>query len=300
MNSSARSSGFGQALQFITSIKLQELEKQRLAYQNHAKILKTVQSSDKDLVTKVELLREAVKSWTGSGALNENDDLGGKLNLFDLDLWLPQAKKDPSFNPDILKNWIDAMETHINHNLMRFDCAKLFGNLFNEWLASGDSSTNVDTLSPELDDAASVAPSEFVDVGRQEKYEQLDRLQSIIFEEPSIDTDRLIAYLTDLFAGDEGEKVLKKIRKDIKEYGKSLRRKKILDADVTDTIRGLLASGLMDEEKRATLGEFLNNPTVITEVASVMNMRLASLDTWSWPAEGLVVEMRRHLNGKYR
>ena len=61
------------------------------------------------------------------------------------------------------------METHIRHNLMRFDYAKLFGN---EWLASGDSATNVNSLSGESDDVDPTSLSQFVDVGRKEKHEQ--------------------------------------------------------------------------------------------------------------------------------
>ena len=45
---------------------------------------------------------------------------------------------------------------------------------------------------------------------------------------------------------------------------------------------------------------FAENDMVLDEVASVLNMRLASLGTWSWPSRGVVIEMRRHLNGKYR
>ena len=70
--------------------------------------------------------------------------------------------------------------------------------------------------------------------------------------------------------------------------------------DVKNAIQGLLASGLMNEDKRTTLKAFEENPTVLDEVASVLNMRMASLDSWSWPKEGIVVEFRRHLNGKYR
>jgi len=34
--------------------------------------------------------------------------LGGKLNLQNLELWLPQAKQDPSFSKDIICDWVDA------------------------------------------------------------------------------------------------------------------------------------------------------------------------------------------------
>jgi hypothetical protein len=39
---------------------------------------------------------------------------------------------------------------------------------------------------------------------------------------------------------------------------------------------------------------------ILEEVASVLNMHLNRIDTWSWPEEGVAVEMRRALNGKYR
>jgi hypothetical protein len=39
---------------------------------------------------------------------------------------------------------------------------------------------------------------------------------------------------------------------------------------------------------------------ILEEVASVLNMHLSRIGTWSWPEEGVAVEMRRALNGKYR
>ena len=286
-------------LQFITSVKLQELEKQRLAYQAHTKVLEEANAAGDDLIRKVEILLEGVRSWSGSGVLGPKSTLGGKLNLWNLEFWLRQAKEDPSFNSDILRDWIDTLETHIRHSSMRFDCARLFGNLFNEWLASGDSSTAVN-CGPVEDDAQMSPPTEFVDVGRKEKHEQEDRLMSIIFDDMPIDIDALNSYLSDLFSGEEAAKELKRLRQELDTFGKVFKRQDILDTDVRHAIQGLLASGLMDEGKRATLSEFLDNDIVIDEVTSVLNMRMASLDTWSWPAEGIVIEMRRHLNGKYR
>ncbi|KAG5643115.1 hypothetical protein DXG03_001541 [Asterophora parasitica] len=290
------SAGFGQTLQFITSIKLQELEKQRLAYQDHAKVLVEADAADDNLIAKCEILLRAVESWSGPGSVSKSPSLGGKLNVNNLHLLLRQAKQDPSFSSEILHSWIDTLETHIRHSLMRFDCAKLFGNLLDEWIASGDSST-VSTPSDHLESTLS---SDFVKVGRQEMHDQLDRLNSIIFDEKIIDIDALESYLTVLFSGDEASEALENLRKELHDFGISLRRQTILETDVENAIRSLLASGLMHEGKRATLSEFLENDVVIREVVSVLNMRMASLESWSWPADGIVVEMRRHLNGKYR
>ncbi|KDR81914.1 hypothetical protein GALMADRAFT_135307 [Galerina marginata CBS 339.88] len=305
-------SSFSQTLQFITEIKLQELEKQRLAYQAHAKVIDEAKALGKkgDVLQQVEVLAKAVKSWTGSGALNSNKIVGGTLHLTNLEFWLQQAKKDPSFSREIAQGWANTLEVHIRHTIKRFDAAKLFGNLFNEWLSSGDSVALAYQAGPDdpegaLETSSDVAGtqttgSEFVEVGRKEMYEQKEKFVSIVFDDHPIDVEKLKAYLEGLFESEEGTKALEKLRKEIKDFSYWLQRRAITTSDVKNTIKGLLASGLMDEEKRTTLKAFQENPTVLEEVASVLKMRMASLDSWSWPKEGILVEFRRHLNGKYR
>lgn len=291
-------SSFSQTLQFITSIKLQELEKQRQAYKAHAKVLEEADATGDDLIKKVEILAKAIKSWTGSGALPRGNAkiVGGKLSLGNLQFWILQAKKDPSFSRDILKEWADTLEAHIRHTLLRFDCAKLFGSLFNEWLASGDSSTIPYQAGSETDDGG----SEFVEVGRKEMHDQKEKLISIIFDEHPVDTQALKNYLERLFSSEDATIALERLRKETRDIGLYLQRQPISTQTVVNAINGILASGLMDEEKRTTLKSFLENPVVLDEIATVLAMRLASFDTWSWGPEGIPVEMRRHLNGKYR
>lgn len=301
-------SSFGQTIHYITEIKLQELETQRLAYKEHAKILSTAKAigDTGDVIKKVEILAKTIKSWTGSGAVSAGKLVGGKLQLDDLEFWLQQAKKDPSFSREIVQGWSETLEQHIRHTAMRFDAARLFGMLFSEWLASGDSSA-VAYQGPledkELDsetNSGATDDSGFVQVGRKEMYEQKEKLVSIVFTDHPIDTERLKKYLEKLFDSEEAEKSLEKLRKEIKDFSYWLRRRAISVGDVRNAIAGLLASGLMDEEKRTTLKAFQENPTVLNEVASVLNMRMANIKSWSWPKEGILVEFRRHLNGKYR
>jgi hypothetical protein len=248
-------------------------------------------------------LAKAIKTWSGSGSVKELKIVGGKLNLTNLEFWLQQAKKDPSFSREIARGWVETLEEHIRHNLTRFDAAKLFGVLFNEWLASGDSALaqQIEADDNDLPDIPSDgASSNFVEIGRKELYEQKEKFQSIVFEDHPVDVEKLKAYLEGLFASEDGTKALVKLRKQIKKFSKHLQRKEITTDDVKIAIKGLLADGLMNEGKRSTLKTFEENPTVLDEVASVLNMRMASLDSWSWPKEGIVVEFRRHLNGKYR
>ncbi|KDR74019.1 hypothetical protein GALMADRAFT_227726 [Galerina marginata CBS 339.88] len=70
---------------------------------------------------------------------------------------------------------------------MRFDSANLFGNLFNEWLANGNSGAltyktgPVDAENSASDPAGEVQGSEFVDVKRKEMYGRMEQVTAIVF-----------------------------------------------------------------------------------------------------------------------
>ena len=132
-----------------------------------------------------------LRSWSRSGALIRGGVVGTKLDLSNLDLWLLQAKKDASFSPDVLRGWTETFQTHIKHSRTRFECAKLFGNLFNEWLSSGASVT----AGAKLNDAEVEVPhtdaEPFIEIGRKELHNQKERLDSIIFTPPIVDCTAL-------------------------------------------------------------------------------------------------------------
>ncbi|KAG5635186.1 hypothetical protein H0H81_012111, partial [Sphagnurus paluster] len=230
------SAGFSQTLQFITSIKLQELEKQRLSYQEHAKILVEADAAGDDLVKKPSRIPTSTQKFSKAGSKHS------KLTS----VTISSVSIAPSSSETSLTN----------------------GYLVETRLPPLPHSMRLRMLIAE-----SISGPDFVQVGRQEMHDQLDRLTSIIFDEKHIDTAALESYLAELFSGDESSKALETLRKDLERFGSKLKREFISSTDVEDSIRGLLA---------------------------VLNMRMASLESWWWPAEGLVIEMRRHLNGKYR
>ncbi|KAJ6627420.1 hypothetical protein B0H10DRAFT_1941169 [Mycena sp. CBHHK59/15] len=290
------SASFGKTLQFITSIKLEELEKQRLAFDAHSVVIEKASALGHDLPRRVELLLEAVRSWRGSGATDQLTVIANKLGLSSLDLWLLQARKDPGFSPAVVQDWADTLEAHIRHSVTRFEFAKLFGRLFNEWLSSGDSVVAQDSANM----PRTKTSDDFVEVGRKEMFEQQERLKSIIFEPKVIDTDGLTTYLSDLFSDESSGEVLHNMRQGMEQFGEDLQSRVITADDMQWTIKSLLATDLMHQEKQDALREFSQNSTVLDELATVMTMRLASIEAWTWPAHGAQVDMRRHLNGKYR
>lgn len=152
----------------------------------------------------------------------------------------------------------------------------------------------------DIDQGRASAGSGYVTAGRREMHEQKEKLTSIIFDDYPVDVDAINDYFEGLFSSDEAKKALEHLRKDLKSFSQSLQRSRLAVSDVMCAIDGLLASGLMNEEKRTTLKTFKENNMVLQEVTSVLNMRLVGLELWAWPKEGILVEFRRHLNGKYR
>lgn len=289
--SARRASSYSKTLQFITDVKLQELEKQSQAFQTHASVLDKAFATT-DPVARVDLLRKAAKSW--SGALS-NSVINGALNMDNLELWLRQAKQDPTFGKGNLDRWANTLETNIRQTTMRFDSARLFSNLFQEWMSSGDSALG-STAGGNAKESGG-----FVDVGRKEKQEQLERFKSFVFEEKAIDIDALRSYLNNVFSGKHVREELEDIHEEMQQFCDDLRSAKITKEDVAKVIDAFLSGqGSMSDDNITELREFRQNDSVLTELASVLTMRLGNIDKWSWPAEGVTVQMRRHLNGKYR
>ncbi|KAJ7067929.1 hypothetical protein C8F01DRAFT_581678 [Mycena amicta] len=224
-----------------------ELEKQRLAFEAHSAVLEQA-AAVSDLPRRCELLLNAIREWRGSGAVDYDTILAGKLDLASIDLWLLQARKDPGFSPDVVRDWADCLEAHIRHSMTRFEFAKLFGSLFNEWLASGDSVTSKDSSldSPPKDQSA----EDFVEVGRREMFEQQERLKSLIFQPKTIDTAALSQYLSDLFSEGHAPEILNNIREGMVAFAEDLQNRTVTSDDMEKMVKSLLASDQMAEAKR--------------------------------------------------
>nr|AEN94428.1 reverse transcriptase-like protein [Philodina roseola] len=290
------SAAFSETLQFVTNVKLQELEKRRLAFGQHAsKVLAEAQKHDHDLIQKVMILVEGIRSWPG---LKISD---GNLNLNNIQRWLLQATRDPSFPQARLQDWVEKLTNRINHEITQYDYAKLFGNLLTDWLTSSPYSAETANISvTENIETTSSNQEDFEKLSLTDTIEQKSQFESIIFREKDIDVSKLETYLEDLFSGEDAQEALTTLRIRLATFGENLRRSTITEHDMQWCIKCLLAADLLSDAKQATLKEFAENPTVIKELASVLNMQLSSLQTWHWPEEGVAAEPRKALNGKIR
>ncbi len=95
-----------------------------------------------------------------------------------------------------------------------------------------------------------------------------------------------------LFAPEKATEALTALKYRVRRFAESLRSRKIHASDVSTVISSALATDVLSDEKQALLKQFAKNDTVVEELASVLTMQLQSLQSWSWPQEGVLVEPR--------
>ena len=207
---------FNETLQFITNVKLQELEKRHASFTEHSsKVLAEANAHAGDPSERLAVLIRGMKDWP-AGKWSPN------INRRDMTRWLEQARRDPGFPNSILDEWTHQVQAEFKYESSRYECARLFGSLLKEWLH------------------ASETVPDFESVNRKETIEQKQKLESLIFQEKNIDVPALEEYLADLFSSMDAKDSLNKLRKRIKTFAESLRSIEITPDDVTITIASVL------------------------------------------------------------
>ncbi|KAE8554389.1 hypothetical protein EYB25_002928 [Talaromyces marneffei] len=320
-------------LKSISSTKLEELSKQRALFnQRKAEILDAANSvSDNDLRRKVQILLEGVTRLAGrpEDAFDCDDDLdlaGGAINPassissddFSSSDWkrsrdvnirrfLFQSQYDRSVSDEVLRGWIKSLESDLEILSVKYDHATFYSEMVTEWLSNfeenGAKDEGTDDRDEEDDDTKS-DKSAFEKVGRAAMHEQRATWEHLVFSPADVDSQSIETYLERLFTRTKlSQQALRDLREQIKAFGTQFRSeaKESFNIELLKTVsRSLLGSDLLSPEKVMILKEFLRNDEVAQEVVDVLNLRFVALDRWNWSPEGVPVEMRRQLNGKYR
>ncbi|KAL8846600.1 MAG: hypothetical protein Q9221_008318 [Calogaya cf. arnoldii] len=297
-----------QTLQSITNTKISELRKQRGSFAAHkSKLLSSVDATT-DPEARVRILLASIGGCTPENGkkledLNDHNVPGStaNLSLANIRRFLDQSRYDPSVPRPLLKDWEHELRQLLDQRTRKLDYADLYARLLTEWLADTSAAT---TPPPQVSAGDNGEPSEEpFELVAQTKLQQLrEMFESYVFTPLDTDTAAITSHLDGLFEGDEAVKALGALRKEVRGIGGQLNNlSKPFDHGVLKwCIKGLLKNDLLTEHKKTLLADFLQNKVVLTEIADVLNMRFASLDTWTWGDEGISVEPRKQLNGKYR
>jgi hypothetical protein len=271
-----------QTLSSITAIKLNQLQKQREAYEDKKRALCEDVASEVDTAKRAKKLLKGCEGLKPFG-LRRIETLSGLDKFFD------QAEYDPSVTQSMLKKYEDEIHGHLRTQANKYEFASLYGKLIKEWTAAGGSNV-----------ASTTNGADSVVVGREEMRRQRATWEEYVFEAKETDGRAIKAYLDDVFSSDEAKRGLKVVRDWLKAFQHGWKYKTHFDEAKLETIiNGMLRTDILTEEKRATVRSFLGNHIVLSEIVDVLNMRMSAIRTWTWD-KTLIVEQRRSLNGRYR
>ncbi|KAL8785823.1 MAG: hypothetical protein Q9213_003130 [Squamulea squamosa] len=297
-----------QTLQSITNTKISELRKQRETFAAlKSKLLASVDATT-DQKARVRILLAEVGGCTPESGrkleeLQDHDIAGstGNLSLKNIRRFLEQSQYDPSVPGPLLKEWEHELRLLLDQRTRKLDYADLYARLLTEWLADTSAAT---TPPPHASTDENAEPSgEPFELVAQTKLQQLrEMFESYVFTPLETDTTAISSHLNGLFQGEDAAKALRALRDEVRNIGNEFTASsRPFDHDLLELcIKGLLKNDLLTENKKTLLTDFLQNKVVLTEIADVLNMRFASLDTWGWGDTGISVEPRKQLNGKYR
>ena len=302
---------FSQTLQSITATKLDELSKKRASFEQVYSRLQATLQQEQSPLQRLFILVEglkvcfSVKTATSKGKDLEGQErlgrtVGGTTNnprletdLKNLDSFLELARFDPSVSANILAEWEQTALQHLTVQSLKYRYATLYGQVVTEWLSSERSPK---TASEKVETS---------DMSEVRKLESRAEWEKSVFEPFVVNTSALRAYLAGLFGTDGGtekediSKAFKALKVSVEQFEAEMAKPRQLSKETLKwTIKGLISSDLLSDEKCAVLNDFLSNAAVLSEIADVLNMRMAALHDWSW-GEQVLVEQRRRINGTY-
>lgn len=302
----SRGSLFSQTLLDITNTKLDELAKGRASFETHYdQIFSLLKDPSDDPIAKLSAIVDELKTCFGVVISDGRVVRGGtgnehlEITLRNLDRFLAQAKYDPSVSPRILSRWQDMLLSHLENQSQKYKYASLYAQLTTEWLSAKKERATADRGDEDVD------MDEFEHISSSKKLEAREAWEKSVFEAPAIDTEAIRRMLRDLFeATPDGVKhfpnALQELRSRTAEFERTLASPGIFNtASLQESIKSLLASDLLDDEKKDVLKDFLNNPITLKEISDVLDRRLKSVQEWSWGSE-VLLEQRRQVNGSFR
>ena len=308
---STSSSALSQTLQSITSIKLHELSKKKSSFNaRKAQVLAQVDEIDNER-DKIIFLLTSIAKVQGANASKELADfeayeldqlLGGGLSSTNIRHFLKQSQYDPSIPPSLLPELEKTLRQLLDQKTEKFDYADLYSRLLTEWLKSdATKATESATSDSPVDEGEGF---EFVEKQKERLKQLSEKFESVVFAPLEVDVAAIEELLSGLFVSEGAQKALTKLRKRIRTFGERMAANATPfdNSTLKWVITGLLKSDLLSDANKNTLEAFLKDDVVLAEIADVLNMRFIDLESWSWDAgeEGIPVEPRRQLNGKYR
>ncbi|GKT84928.1 LOW QUALITY PROTEIN: hypothetical protein Ct61P_02778 [Colletotrichum tofieldiae] len=241
----ASSDILSQTLHTITSVKLSQLDKQKASYESGKRALLDDAAYETNHRKRARLLVERSEKLPAMNSLGDSS----LVSVDNLKRFVQQADYDPCISEDLLSDYENAMRNELDVQSAKYRYAELYGKLVNEWISAG-----------KVADQGS--ESGFVPVGREEMHRQRATWEQYVFQAKETDGRGIKSYLERLFVASSKdiERAFGALKGRIGEFQRGWDKKTHFDEDsLKNTIRGLLRTDILTDQKRTTLNDFLRN-----------------------------------------
>ncbi|KAJ4380637.1 hypothetical protein N0V86_003996 [Didymella sp. IMI 355093] len=300
---------FSGTLQTITSTKLEELLKQRTAFNKQHEALLSAAKAEKDPLKRLNGVADGTKLCLRVKTATHKDGgdrpgqviSGGTRNgrletdLKNLDRFLDQARFDPSVSPDVLQELEDKLLRYVTIQSTKYQYADLYAKLVSEWLTS---EKKVETGPADGDVETN---DSFEELPSAKRLEARREWEKSVFEPAAVDLPALKAYLERLFVTDKKDvaSAIMEVREKVADFEISLAsRMQFTPHTMRWVVESLQGSDFLSNDKREVLNDFLSNEVILAEIADVLNMRMEAFDRWGW-GDFVLLEQRRSINGQF-
>ena len=191
-----------------------------------------------------------------------------------------------------LAEWERRLMGFIEAQYLKYQHATLYTDILKEWRDGTDEpETLIDDSSVEIEDLS------------QSKDSYRQKWQGYVFNALETDQNAIAGWLQGFFESTQAStKALEKLKADVADFEKAMEENKehFNKTTLNWCIWGLLRSDLLTDDKRGVLTSIEQDEDAMSDVMDDLNMRMNTLDRWTWPAEGVAAEQRRQVGSKYR
>lgn len=227
----------------------------------------------------------------------------GQISKAYLSSWAKQSRFDASLSPSVLRARVNLFKRMEAQQKERFRFARLYCDLLTDWISQSQVQTLPDPITVKVTDPLETDDFEILEKDRLQRLRE--QFADVVFSKPTDNGSHedILSYVRTLFPSKEAKLQWDRARGGLYAFGNrhfatgspfTLTKLKAL-------MQGVLGDILLSDDKKAVLRGFMKDDDVLTEIADVLNMRWADMENWSWEAgpEGLHIEPRQQLNGKY-
>lgn len=240
-----------------------------------------------------------------------------RLDTIERMLW--ETKYSPGFSDAATQAWKDELSDYLRQAEQRMAYTALFGRLTNEWAEQRFGELALASApKPKLRQASSstLDADDPVAVGRSEMQEQRQIWESHVTVRRETDTDKITAFLDNLFAtnSNKGDTKtdddnaptdpraahLRTIRQRLHRTCKA--NISITPGIVESAIDAVLSADQLTSEKRRAMQDIRNRTNIIAEIVDILtiDVELSALRKRSYSETPISMQMRKAINGKYR